>query len=112
MAKYFTPAGGGRMTGSAQTQSEAVRFIMLLGEKKKERVWERKGLRVGPDRRLADDGKRLHRRWTLYPDRLFLFKNRVGGLGEGGRPIAPGTRLADDGKRPYRRWTLFNVHFK
>ena len=48
-----------------------------------------------PERRLADDGKRLHRRWTLYPDRLFLFKNRVGGLGEGGRPVAPDTRLAD-----------------
>ena len=46
------------MTGSAQTWSEAVRLIMLLGEKKKERVWERKGLGVEPDRRLADDGKR------------------------------------------------------
>ena len=29
---------------------------MLLGEKKKERVWERKGLAVGPGRRLADLG--------------------------------------------------------
>ena len=28
--------------------------MLLLGEKKKERVWERKGLRVGPDRRVAD----------------------------------------------------------
>ena len=27
--------GGWRMTGSAQTRSEAVRFILLLGEKKK-----------------------------------------------------------------------------
>ena len=50
--------GGWRMTGSAQTRSGAVRLIMLLGEKKKERVWERKGLGLRPDRRLADDGKR------------------------------------------------------
>ena len=35
--------GGWRMTGSAQTRSEAVRLYLLLGEKKKERVWERKG---------------------------------------------------------------------
>ena len=27
---------------------------MLLREKKKERVWERKGLGIGPERRLAD----------------------------------------------------------
>ena len=36
----------------------AERFILLLGEKKKERVWERKGLAIGVERRLADDGKR------------------------------------------------------
>ena len=52
-------------------RSEAVDVVveLLLGEKKKERVWERKGLRVGPDRRLADDGKRLDSlspRWTLH----------------------------------------------
>ena len=42
------------MTGSAQTWSEAVRLYLLLGEKKKERVWERKGLGILPERRLAD----------------------------------------------------------
>ena len=30
--------------------------ILLLGEKKKERVWERKGLGIRVDRRLADFG--------------------------------------------------------
>ena len=30
------------------------RFSLLLGEKKKERVWERKGLGIEPDTRLAD----------------------------------------------------------
>ena len=39
--------GGRRMTGSAQTRSGVYRFIMLLGEKKKGRVWEGKGLGVG-----------------------------------------------------------------
>ena len=49
-----------RMTGSAlEFTEDAVRFILLLGEKKKVRVWERKGLGVAPDRRLADDGKRF-----------------------------------------------------
>ena len=42
---------GRRMTGSAQTGSEAVRFRLLLGEKKKGRVWEGKGLGVGVYRR-------------------------------------------------------------
>ena len=52
--KNSTGPEGWRMTGSAQTWSEAVRFILLLGEKKKERVWERKGLGIGPDGKLAD----------------------------------------------------------
>ena len=35
------------------------RFILLLGEKKKERAWERKGCGIGLERGLADDGKRF-----------------------------------------------------
>ena len=55
-----------------------LKYLILQGKG----VWGKPWLGIAPDRRLADDGKRLHRRWTLYPDRLFLFKNRVGGLGE------------------------------
>ena len=47
------------MTGSAQTWSEAVRLYLLLGEKKKERVWERKGLGVLPERICRSGGWRI-----------------------------------------------------
>ena len=53
LRRLVTPRGR-RMTGSAQTRSGAVRFIMLLGEKKKERVWERKGLGAELCGKLAD----------------------------------------------------------
>ena len=44
-----------RMTGSARSFTEAAeRFILLLGEKKKERVWERKGRGIEPGGSLAD----------------------------------------------------------
>ena len=43
-------------------------------------------LAVGPERRLADDGKRPYRRWTLCED----FEDRVGSLGEGMAPDRSG----------------------
>ena len=51
------PQGGPADDGKRSEFTEAAeRFILLLGEKKKERVWERKGLAVGPERSLADLG--------------------------------------------------------
>ena len=52
-------ADDGKRREMLLSMNEVERFILLLGEKKQERVWERKGLAIGPDRRLADDGKRL-----------------------------------------------------
>ena len=48
---------------------------------KGQRVWGKGWLAIAPDGRLADDGKRPYRRWTLH----FVHEgvNRVGGLGEG-----------------------------
>ena len=76
------------MTGSAQTWSEAVRLIMLLGEKKKERVWERKGLAIGPGRRLADF--MLERVWASFFN-IFLSLGRVWkSIGKSRPKVTPG----------------------
>ena len=45
---------GGWREAQWSLRNEDERFILLLGEKKKERVWERKGRGVEPDRSLAD----------------------------------------------------------
>ena len=58
------PADDGKRSEFTET---AERFILFLREKKKERVWERKGLVIGPERSLADDGKRLPAMDVAFP---------------------------------------------
>ena len=55
----FDARRGRRMTGSAMKFTEwSGTFYYASRREEKERVWERKGLGVGPGGRLADDGKR------------------------------------------------------
>ncbi len=82
------------MTGSASKRwTLRVTCDSLLRERVQGEGW----CPIGPDGRLADDGKRFHAVNVLFSCESFL--RMGGGLGEGVGPIAPDRRLADDGKR-------------
>ena len=64
------------MTGSARSLRRRRNVLFCFSERrKKERVSERKGLGISPDRRLADDRKRFYSEEGWY---LTWSENRVG----------------------------------
>ncbi len=71
------------MTGSA---SKRWTLCVTCDSLLRERVQGEGGDSIGPDRRLADDGKRLHAVDVLFSRESFL--RMGGGLGEGGDGIA------------------------
>ena len=72
----------------------------MFWRKQREEVRRRVGSIIHPDRRVADDGKRLDSlspRWTLHVPLFFLSRGGVRGGVVAGLGLIGG--LADDGKR-------------
>ena len=71
-----------RMTGSTPTgDGRCLHKHLCLHRCNREGVWGREGLAISPERRLADDGKRPYRRWTLYLDDYRIGKGSGGNHG-------------------------------
>ena len=64
------------------------------------------GRGIAPERRLADDGKRPYRRWTLHL--VYLRSTKGGGLGEGRARDFAGARAGGFSKIAKNHW-FFNV---